>query len=47
MVCITCPNTGVVVTVLAYKRRALPRKTTALANFHRALSMHAHVSWGI
>jgi len=33
MVCITFPNTGVVVTVPTYKRGALPRKTVALMNF--------------
>ena len=32
-VCITCPNTGMMVTILTYKRRALPRRVDGLANF--------------
>ena len=42
MVCITCPNTGTVVTVPTYKRGALPRKAAALANIRRTLTRHAH-----
>ena len=32
-VCITCPNTGTMVTIPTYKRGALPRKVDGLANF--------------
>jgi len=32
-VCITCPNTRVMVTIPTYKRGALPRRVDGLANF--------------
>jgi len=32
-VCITCPNTGVIVTIPTYKRKALSRRVNSLANF--------------